>query len=92
MDASISDEWLKWMKDVHIPDVMESGIFISVNINKVLNEVDNQLSYAIQYSCNNINDLHRYEVNFAPSLRKEHSLRYKDKVVCFRTILERIDT
>ena len=90
MDISISDEWLRWMEEVHVPDVMRCGIFISVNIHKVLQEFDNQASYAIQYSCNDMKDLLRYEVSFAPSLRKRHFERYKDKVICFRTILERV--
>ena len=45
-------------------------------------------TYAISYTCESMKELHHYQVNFAPELRKKHLERYGKKVVAFRTLLE----
>ena len=27
VDPEVEDEWVNWMKEVHIPDVLKSGLF-----------------------------------------------------------------
>ena len=88
IDQSVHDEWLKWMKEVHIPEVMRTGFFVENRILKVLNEVDNGKTYSIQYTCENMDDFKKYEEQFASALRIEHNEKYKDKFVAFRTLLE----
>ena len=80
------------MREIHIPDVMECGIFKSAQINKVLSEKDGEITYTIQYSCESMKDLHHYHVNFAPQFQKKHIQKYEDKVVAFRTLLEIVDS
>ena len=84
-------DWLQWMKDVHIPEVMATGYFIENRISRVIGEDDDGTSYNIQYLCPSMKDLHMYQVNCAPSLQKDHTERYKDKFVAFRTLLETIE-
>tara|TARA_B110000444_G_C18725792_1_gene540787 strand:- start:209 stop:517 length:309 start_codon:yes stop_codon:yes gene_type:complete len=88
VELSISKEWLIWMKEIHILEVMECGIFSSVQINKVITNNDDGISYAIQYVCSTMKDLHNYQVNFASEFQQKHIDRYGDKVISFRTILE----
>lgn len=90
VEQEISDEWLKWMIEIHIPEVMDTGIFVSVQINKVLSIDDSGETYAIVYSCESMKDLHKYQVKFAPMLQQKHTDRYGTKVVAFRTLLEEI--
>jgi hypothetical protein len=40
VDKDIETEWLEWMKEKHIPDVMKTGMFESSKIYKVLNDQD----------------------------------------------------
>ena len=49
IDHDIHQEWLFWMKDVHIPDVLSTGLFIENKIAKIHAEEDGGLSYSIQY-------------------------------------------
>ena len=87
----VHDEWLKWMKEVHIPDVMKTGIFTENRMLKLLGDEDSGgTTYAIQYSCANMNDYERYKTDFAPALQKEVIDKYKDKFVAFRTLLETV--
>ena len=91
VEHSISEKWQIWMKEVHIPEVLKCGIFISAKMNKVLSGKDDGDTFAIQYKCNSMKDLHHYEIKFAMELQKKHIDRYGDKVVTFRTMLEELD-
>jgi hypothetical protein len=89
IDNSVHDEWLEWMLRVHIPEVMITGMFIENRIYKVLTEEDAEgTTYSIQYVCNSLKEYEQYRDIFAPALQAQHSNRYKDKFVAFRTLLE----
>lgn len=92
IDASVHDDWLKWMKEVHIPDVMRTGKFVSNQILRIIGDEDSGgKTYSIQYKCKNMNDFLEYEHDHAQALRAEHTARYQDKFVAFRTLLESVD-
>ncbi|MCX6291225.1 MAG: DUF4286 family protein [Bacteroidetes bacterium] len=92
IDHSVHDEWMKWMKDVHIPDVMRTGLFTENRMLKVLgDEESGGVTYSIQYTCHGLDDFKKYEKNFAASLRREHLEKFKDKFVAFRTLLEVVE-
>jgi Domain of unknown function (DUF4286) len=85
------DEWLKWMKEVHIPDVMKTGMFIENKILRLLGDEDSGgTTYAIQYTCATMEDYDRYRTAFAPALQKATTEKFKDKFVAFRTLLETV--
>lgn len=91
IDESVHDEWLNWMRTQHIPDVMATGLFLEGRIAKV-NCEDDRLSYAISYLCKSKAHYEQYREIFAPKLQLEHSSRYKDKFVAFRTLLDVVET
>ena len=91
VEHSVSEDWQKYMREIHIPEVMKCGIFISANMNKVLSRNDDGDTFVIQYKCNSMKDLHQYEIKFAGELQKKHTDRYGKKVVDFRTMLEELD-
>jgi hypothetical protein len=88
IDKSVHDDWLIWMKEVHIPEVMATGFFIEQKICRVLTEEDEGMTYAIQYTAASMDDLKEYQKHHSPALQKKHSDRYRDKFVAFRTLLE----
>jgi hypothetical protein len=91
IDDSVHDEWLAWMKSKHIPDVLATGLFTDNKIFRITNlEEGEGNTYSIQYFCNSMDDYERYQNEFAPKIQAEHSERYKDKFVAFRTIMELI--
>jgi hypothetical protein len=93
IDPAIHEEWLTWMISKHIPDVMQTGCFLENKILRLQQTAENEgITYAFQYTLNSISDLEHYQANFAPQLQAEHSQRYKDKFVAFRTILEVVAT
>lgn len=88
IDEDVHDEWLQWMKEVHIPDVMNTGHFLENKICKILAESEGGISYAIQYLCKDMNEYENYQSSHAPRLQKDHTDRYGGKFVAFRTLLE----
>jgi hypothetical protein len=91
VDCDIADEWVNWMKSKHIPDVMETGVFVDSKLLKLvgMNEADG-VTYAVQYFCDSFEDLEKYKMQYAPALQQEHADRYKDKFVAFRTVMETV--
>ena len=87
VEHDIHSQWLKWMKEIHIPDVMDTGLFVENKICKLITD-DSEITYAIQYTFRAMDDLNKYQKEFATKLQKEHSDKFKDKFAAFRTILE----
>jgi hypothetical protein len=91
IDAAAELEWLEWMKNKHIPDVMSCELFLEYKIFKVITgEAEETVSYSIQYFADNINMVQKYLNEFAPALVEEHRKRYQNRHVAFRTLLEQI--
>lgn len=49
IDDSIKEDWIRWMQQTHIPEVIASGCFTSHRICKLMNVEDQGTTYAIQY-------------------------------------------
>lgn len=93
VDNSIHAEWINWMRDKHLADVMATGLFVEYRILKLLNlqEDETGTTYAIQYKCKNREDYEHYQQAFAPALQAEGRTLFGDKFVAFRTLLEEIN-
>jgi hypothetical protein len=87
IDSSVHDEWLKWMQEIHIPDVMKTGCFIDQQLVKVLGQ-DEGHTYSFQYKFLEMADYERYQKEFAPALQKDVRDRYEGKFAAFRTLLQ----
>ena len=87
LEDSIHEDWLKWMREIHIPDVMRTGFFTENKICKLLTE-EKETTYAVQYTFKQMEDLVAYRKEHASRLQKEHSEKFKDKFTAFRTVLE----
>jgi uncharacterized Fe-S radical SAM superfamily protein PflX len=89
IDKDIEIEWLQWMKENHIPAVMNTGMFVSSKIYKVLHDQDDgTISYSVQYFADTIDQVQQYLEVFAPVLIEEHRHRFLNKHVVFQTLLE----
>ena len=90
IERSIHGDWVDWMRNVHIPEVMATGFFTSNKLMRLLEPPADEegITYAIQYACNNIEALRRYQEEEAPGLQAKHSERYDGKFFAFRTILK----
>ncbi len=91
VDQRMADEWLSWMKNEHIPEVMATGMFAMHRICKLVQpapQPDEGITYAIQYYCDSQEQLNRYFAEYAPGLQKAHTLKFGQHTAAFRTVLE----
>lgn len=93
IDNSVAEDWLHWMTEEHIPEVMATGYFLKNQIGRLLDEINNGgTTYAVQYICRNLEDLEEYQRDHAPKLQAKHAERYQDKFVLFVSLLEIVGT
>jgi len=89
IDLDVHDEWLQWMRSIHIPDVMATNMFDDHRMARVLLQDESDgITYSIQYSCKDMATLQKYTAQFAPALQKDVAEKYPNKFVAFRTVLE----
>ena len=88
VDDSVHTDWLYWIRNEHIPEMLATGKFVKALMTKVLvkEEMGGQ-SYSIQYTAKSKDSLARYCKEDAPKLREEAG-RFGDTVLMFRTELE----
>ncbi|MGL5891227.1 MAG: DUF4286 family protein [Bacteroidia bacterium] len=90
VDDEIHDEWLNWMKTVHVPDVLSTGCFIEGRIFRIKVDEQQGRSYSFQYRASTMEDYERYRATFAPVMQKDVTDKYAGKFVAFRTLLEEV--
>ncbi len=91
VDEAVHETWLEWMKSVHIPDVMATGMFLENRICRVLDFEEGGITYAVQYVCASAGDLTRYREEFAAALQADHNEKFGQHCAAFRTVLEILD-
>jgi hypothetical protein len=91
IDKDVEEEWLIWMKQKHIPDVLNTGMFVTCKMYKILHDQEEgTTSYSVQYFAENITNVMQYLDHYAPALIKEHQEKFQSKHVAFRTLLEEV--
>jgi len=80
--------WIMWMKEKHIPEVMKTGSFSSFKICRIMNEESEKHTYVIQYACKSREALEYYFEHFAPVLQKGYNEYFNGKFTATRSILE----
>ena len=88
VQEDIHDKWLKWMKEEHIPDMLDTKKFSKALMTKVLvKEEMGGNTYSVQYTTESKEMLESYYAENAQELRAR-SKPFEGKFVAFRTELE----
>jgi hypothetical protein len=90
VDRAIEEDWLSWMRDIHIPDVMATGYFEAYGMQKLidLDSVGARVTYTINYYCESLDKYKSYRKQAAPKLQDEHTKRYRGRFSATRTLSE----
>jgi hypothetical protein len=88
----IHEAWVKWMKEIHLNDVMATECFTKYQFVKLL-EIDEEEgpTYAIQYYCDSKAQYNRYIEKFAPKLRQDGLDLFGNKFIGFRSLMQIVD-
>ena len=82
VEPSIEQEWLLWMRQIHIPKMLATQKFTNSKIYKVINEQDQGgISYAVQYYSDSQELLKQYFEKEAPLFNKEEKKSYSKAIL-----------
>ncbi len=91
IDQQIEREWLRWMKDEHVPAVVATGLTMQNNALKLLTEIENGgVTYTFQYWFQTMEDFVTYQSLHQYALQQQVATRYANRYVSFRTLLEEV--
>jgi len=91
IEESTAPQWLTWMQEVHIPEMLATGKFFEAKLCQVMIEEEmGGLTYSVQYSTESKETLERYYIENADKLRQKTSKLFQGKFVAFRTELNMI--
>jgi hypothetical protein len=89
IEESREEEWIKWMREIHVPEVCAKGAFMGATLMRLKFPLEDEgVTYAVQYRCASMEILDRYLSEYAPALQLDHTLKFGTDVIAFRTILE----
>lgn len=92
VDTHRSEEWIKWMIAIHIPEVMQTGYFTDYRVCHILDDTDSEgETFAVQYTFRAMEEFTQYRATNAPALQKAAADKFGDHFVAFRTLMEVID-
>ena len=90
-DHSIHTEWVIWMKEKHIPDVMQTGCFTGYKFVRLLDIDETEgVTYATQYFADTIEDYDKYIDSFAQQLRDDALNKWGNRFIGFRTLMKEV--
>ena len=86
---SIKAEWLTWLKEEHIPEVINTGCFTTATILQLLEFDDSEgPTYAIQYRAESKAIYNQYIEKFAGIMRQKSFDKWGDKFIAFRSVMQ----
>ena len=91
IEKSIEEDWLRWMQEKHIPEMLNTGKFFEAKMCQVMVEEDQGVTYSVQYTTDSKETLEKYYQENAEQLRQEGLVLFKEKFVVFRTELKVIN-
>jgi hypothetical protein len=92
VEASISEAWLQWLQQEHIPEVLATGCFHRARTVRLL-EVDESEgpTYAVQYEASSRADYNRYIERHAVTLRDRSFQKWGNAFIAFRSVMQVVD-
>lgn len=89
LNWAIHEAWVKWMKEKHIPDVMNCGCFTDAKFVHLLETDDSEgPTYAVQFHTDSLERYEQYIEHYAPAMRKDVIDSWGDNFISFRSLME----
>jgi hypothetical protein len=89
LEKQIADEWLQWMLNEHINEILQTKCFLDFKLVRLLDVDDSEgPTYAVQYFAESKADYNRYIQLYSSEVRKRSFDRWGDKFISFRSVME----
>ncbi len=86
---AIHTEWLHWLKEEHVPDIIQTGCFTHATILRLM-EVDDAEgpTYAVQYFAESKGLYNNYIENHAAMMRQKSFAKWDNQFIAFRSVMQ----
>jgi len=85
----IANDWVRWMREEHMPELMQTGLFIESRLHRLLEQDESEgVTYIAQYYCNSLQEYNKYISEHSQIMREKGIQRFGGKFAAFRTIME----
>lgn len=89
IDADIAEEWIQWMRSVHIPDVLATGLFRGARMMRVTEPpAAARPTFRFEYTLADRDAFDVYQREHAPRLQADHTERYAGRFEASRSVAE----
>ena len=89
VNNEVVSEWVGWMKQIHIPELMRTGLFIDYRLCRLLEQDEAEgVTYIAQYFCDNLENYNTYISEHAQGMREKGFKKFGNKFIAFRTVME----
>ena len=89
VENDIADEWVQWMKQEHMPDLQNTGLFTGSRLCRLLEQDETEgVTYSAQYTCDNLDDYNTYISKHAQTMREKAFSRCGGTFAAFRSVME----
>ena len=88
---AISDEWVKWQRQEHIPEIMSTHLFEEHKFFRLLEQDDSEgPTFVIQYFTPLKENYDKYIKEFASQLREKAFKKWGNQFIAFRSLLQSV--
>lgn len=89
VEESIATDWLDWLRNEHIPEIIATGCFTHAVVSRLL-EVDDSEgpTFSVQYHALSKSLYNRYIEAFAPAMRQKGFDKWGDRFIAFRSVMQ----
>lgn len=89
LEESIHEQWLHWMINQHIPEMVATGCFTNGKVLRLL-EIDDEEgpTYAIQFTAESKANYNRYIEKFAAEMRQRSFDKWGNRFIAFRSVMQ----
>jgi Domain of unknown function (DUF4286) len=92
VEWAIHEAWLKWMKEEHMPELINTGCFNESKLLRLI-EVDEEEgpTYAAQYYAESKALYNQYIEKFSAEKREKTFQKWGNRFIAFRSVMQIVD-
>jgi len=89
VETTIAADWVAWMKQEHIPDLLKTGLFVDYRLCRLLEQDETEgITYTVQYFCDSLEHYQTYISEHAQRMRDKGFQRFGNRFIAFRTVMQ----
>lgn len=90
VDPSIKEEWILWMKEFFLPEMLATKKFHNAYLMEVLTSEKNVCSFAVHYQAHSPKDILDYEKEYKNKMESMMWKKFAEKALSFPTKLKKV--